>query len=155
MFEFFHYPTRYYSTTRFWAHYPTLPYPKLKNHYPSGPGHSVPPLPLPKFQLGDISRRRAERAQLSVTTPQYHHNIQHAQGITPPETSDSNVNYQCVIQISMPASGDFSHHLHKQHHSGTYPSSATLLKVSSPCSHLWPQPPEVGGPGTNWSAMTH
>ena len=22
----------------FWAHYPTLPYPKLKNHYPSGPG---------------------------------------------------------------------------------------------------------------------
>ena len=33
----FHYPTRYYSTTRFWVHYPTLPYPKLKNHYPSGP----------------------------------------------------------------------------------------------------------------------
>ena len=22
----------------FWVHYPTLPYPKLKNHYPSGPG---------------------------------------------------------------------------------------------------------------------
>ena len=21
----------------FWVHYPTLPYPKLKNHYPSGP----------------------------------------------------------------------------------------------------------------------
>ena len=31
--EFFHYPTRYYSTTRLWGHYPTLPYSKLKNHY--------------------------------------------------------------------------------------------------------------------------
>ena len=25
----------------FWVHYPTLPYPKLKNHYPSGPGYGI------------------------------------------------------------------------------------------------------------------
>ena len=36
--KFFHYPTRYYSTTHIQVHYPNLPYPKLKNHYPSGPG---------------------------------------------------------------------------------------------------------------------
>jgi hypothetical protein len=33
----FHYPTRYYSTTRLWGHYPTLPYSKLKKHYSLGP----------------------------------------------------------------------------------------------------------------------
>ena len=34
-----HYPTRYYSTTRLLSSLPylTLSYPKLKNHYPSGP----------------------------------------------------------------------------------------------------------------------
>ena len=40
--ENFHYPTRYYSTTRLWVHYPTLPYPKLKNHYPSRPASYTP-----------------------------------------------------------------------------------------------------------------
>ena len=42
--EIFHYPTRGYSTTRLLSSlpYPTLPYPKLKNHYPSGPGdHAI------------------------------------------------------------------------------------------------------------------
>ena len=28
----------------FWVHYPTLPYPKLKNHYPSGPAPQCPGL---------------------------------------------------------------------------------------------------------------
>ena len=36
--KFVHYPTRYYSTTRLWGHYPTLPYSKLKKHYSLGPG---------------------------------------------------------------------------------------------------------------------
>ena len=39
--KLFDYPTRYYSTTRLLSSLPcpTLPYPKVKSHYPSGPDH--------------------------------------------------------------------------------------------------------------------
>ena len=37
----------------FWVHYPTLPYPKLKNHYPSGPAERAPS----NVQAKDYSKR--------------------------------------------------------------------------------------------------
>ena len=48
---FFHYPTRYYSTTQLLVHYPTLPYPKLKLERPLRVCVSPPlsSLPFPSF----------------------------------------------------------------------------------------------------------
>ena len=38
-----------------WVHYPTLPYTKLKNHYPSGPAHHITYYPTEGIIYSDVS----------------------------------------------------------------------------------------------------